>query len=412
MKSAASKENSESRAVANHSQGGLKGIALPAPANTVASLLQRTKDIASPASPNNAPPAQLQLAIGVAYKALAAVNVFTTPQKRVSDATLTVGSIYIVHEPVGGVGKVRIFDQATGARYILADGNDASFLEISAELDTDEYARAYYNADAHEYKDYHTNTQPTFDRDHVSEGNTGDCWLLGPLAAMAQSPKWRAHLMTNFGINAHDFTVRLYDPNSIGALTALQKTVTGHLPTYKAVAPVHPNPGLPRELVYSGQQKGTPDAFDLNPDTTPIWPSIFEKAVALLMGGYQKLDDGEANVGMAILGGVRPTRVTGASLNDPAWLTLKTDQFDKEAAITMTTKKNSAFSPLTPLAADIASIGGAYRGLLEDHVYVVKSLNANDVELHNPHGGHHPTAFLSKADVRTYISWVDYLPGN
>lgn len=390
MKSAAvPASSSSSRAIAQQAPSQQKGIAFPAPVHNVA-------------------PIQMQLAVGQTYKATFAVAVFSTPKKRNTDANLTVNNLYTVNRVVGNNARVELYEHGTGAKFVMADGNDASFESVVPRLDDDEHLNAQNDPGGLVYKDYHTNAQPVFSRDHVSEGNTGDCWLLGPLAAMAQSPKWRAHLLANFQINVSDFTIRLYTPGLLGAFVALQQTVSGHLPTYKAT---DTTTGV-RETVYGGQQKGLPDQFDANPNLAPIWPAIFEKAAAIVKGGYQALDDKEASEGMSLLGGQASIRVTGASLLDPQWHSLKVDQFDKEAAITMTTKKNADIGMLPAMAVNIAGVGAAHKGLLEDHVYVVKVLDVNDVELHNPHGGHHPTARLTKAEVRDYISWVDCLPGN
>ncbi|WP_164557817.1 DUF4157 domain-containing protein [Massilia atriviolacea] len=371
-------------------------------------------------------PLQRALAQGRTYRATAAVASFDRrlrmmrknkrAKKRLTavDTASTIATDSLVtvtaNEAEQGINYAVVHDHAADVdgRYV-SEAHDGSFASVLPRLDDDEHGNALNQPGGLEYKDYHTNAQPAFSRDDVSEGNTGDCWLIGPLAAMAQSTKWRAYLQTSFAINARDFTVRLFQVGATGALATLQQTVSGHLATYSAADTT----SQVRELVYAGQQQGLPDAFDQAPTTTAIWPAIFEKAAATVMGGYQALDDKEARLGFTMLGGGAATRLSGSAMDDANWANLKTEQFDKQAAMTMTTKKNADLSVgLADMSVDLAGLGAAFNGLLEDHVYVVAVLDDNGVTLHNPHRRHHPTGNLLKQDVRNYISHVDYLPGN
>lgn len=216
----------------------------------------------------------------------------------------------------------------------------------------------------------------------VSQGEVGDCWLLGPLCALSKSPLLRPVLAGNFSISEEkqSYAVKLF---SDSAKTVDISGTLFYIPKdEKAKA----------DLLFAGQQQFLPEKATVPLES--LWFCFIEKAVATFYGGYHLLDGGDpgtaaakqADLGFRLLTGFPVKTIIIDATTDfkesiKALLTAG-------AAIVFTTKANSELAEATglmktePLGEDKSGLN-----LLEDHVYVVDYISRDGtVKLYNPHG--------------------------
>jgi hypothetical protein len=121
---------------------------------------------------------------------------------------------------------------------------------------------------------------------HVAQGNLSDCYLATAMVAVARDAP--ATLMRNVVEQGNSVSVTLF-PMVDGQPTARTVTLDRFLPASKE-----------GHLVYAGQSSTK------TKDQVALWPSIVEKAVATLGGGYASLDQGGSAVtAMQLLTGSR-----------------------------------------------------------------------------------------------------------
>lgn len=365
-----------------------------------------------PFSSSPAPTAQFTLTENQTYIAVNDVNGFTTKTGKTA-ALVVKGQQYTVLGHVSG--RTLLYDRAGSKDVYIVNKLDNSdlndFTPVGPELATDDQTFISQYPDQVTFVDFFKANHLVPDINDVSEGNTGDCWLLGVMAAMVRSPKWIGELTKRFKLDVpkKQYSIDLSTgPSDItGKLNATTTvSVSGLLAVYTD------DTTKKQELLYAQQQFGVPGKFAMSPDNTAIWPAIIEKAIAMLLGGYQALDDKEADVGFKLLGGQEPQTMKGAAVDANAWKQLKKD-FDAEAAVTVTTTKNSSLGMAKKMSddgSDLVKIGSAYKKLVEDHVYTLVAMSDTEMTLRNPHGSNHPDK-LEQKDLALYVSRIDMLPG-
>ncbi len=112
----------------------------------------------------------------------------------------------------------------------------------------------------------------------VTQGLLGDCWLLGPLISLVNTPEGRDKISQMIEPNnapADLYMVTLYEGLSGGGLEPIQIPVTAKFPM------------LDGKLAFAGHRGKSKDA----PAKVALWPAIIEKAFAKLYGNsYSKLN--------------------------------------------------------------------------------------------------------------------------
>lgn len=399
MKTAAGKTSEETRAVAHALDKG-NGLAKPAPEIIGGGVIQR------------------KLKVNQTYEALKDQSAYDDLDTNGPKQVLT-GQLYTAMQHATGMYKQRtqLYDRTNNEYiFIKTQKNDAidalNFKALGPDLAQSDRQGINQHPDSITFKDYFKENNPVPDITHVSQGNIGDCWLLGVMAAVVRSPKWNAELFSRLAIDKvkREYVIKLAegvpDANTMKLPDENIVRVSGYLAQYI-------NMGTGKsELLYAQQLLGIPDAMDANPDTAAVWPAILEKAVAQYYGGYQKLDNKLPDKAFGLLTGTASKKVLGKNVTNETWGELKT-AFDTEGAITMTTRKNKDVTgtKLSVDGNDAVKINAAYKKLIEDHVYTVVGMTDAEITLRNPHGQHHPDKIVL-ADFGTHIHRVDWLPGN
>ena len=122
----------------------------------------------------------------------------------------------------------------------------------------------------------------------VTQGDLGDCWLLGPLSAAANTPVGQQKLTSMITPTASGFTVsfNVAPADTHGEWTVDPVPVISSFPMTKsgmfvfALAEKLPKPTVDRER-------------DVAATTCALWPAVIEKAWATRRGGYDLLAGGE-----------------------------------------------------------------------------------------------------------------------
>jgi hypothetical protein len=211
----------------------------------------------------------------------------------------------------------------------------------------------------------------------VEQNNLGDCFFLSSLASLAE----RRPEEVRAAIHARPdgtFAVRLFhEDHTTGTLAPREVVVDARIP----------------------EEHGAP-IYGTTMDGHGLWVSLFEKAFAVLRGGYSRIDGGDARAAIEALTG-RPARTTKLEHAHPdaIWealehaiasreITLASTYSDEDARATLA-RRHARGEP-TAHVADPFAFTYARRGLVEAHEYSVWGLSgAGDhraVHLRNPWG--------------------------
>lgn len=219
----------------------------------------------------------------------------------------------------------------------------------------------------------------------IAQGDTGDCWFLSSLAAVAE--KDPNFIKTHIRQNANGtYTVRLYQNGK-----PVDVTVTGDLPA--------------GDDMYARTPNGVG------------WAAIYEKAFAQLNGGYSKIEGGEGTTGMSDITG---QQTSGQTWGGPEFWKSAPSLADIQA-------KLKAGAAVTAGSTDDKFLwwGGNTldnNQIVADHEYYVKSVNMNHqpptITLVNPWGsggvedGHVMPQYvtLTQDQFNKYFNEADTLP--
>lgn len=197
----------------------------------------------------------------------------------------------------------------------------------------------------------------------IDQNSLGDCWMMGPLAAVAKNDPQRIKDMVQ---DNHDgtYTVTFKEFNFFGGWSDKKITVTADFPGG----------------INGGGHAGVGDKNIGGKGE--IWPLIIEKAYAQYKGGYDKLNGGNPNEFMMAITGKfttaydKPFSLLGAGLN--------ANQLQND------------FNAGKPIVFSTPKTGALGYGLVNNHCYAVQNVytDANGkkmVQLYNPWGNSHPS---------------------
>jgi hypothetical protein len=215
------------------------------------------------------------------------------------------------------------------------------------------------------------------DPSDISQGSLNDCYVLSPLAAIAQvDPGFIEDMVRDNGDGT--YSVRLREPHDRpwwqfwGSDTRdVWVTVTDEFPT------VNGNP------LYAKTGDGDRDHREL-------WPLIVEKAYAQHMGGYTAFTGGgDPYEVLADITGKEPTRLTNADASFDDLYQL----YEDGNAITTNTKTAGEVKDNPLFQAD----SPAGEPLVAWHIYYVVGMNEDNqtVTLRNPYGWDHGTVTVT-----------------
>jgi hypothetical protein len=192
----------------------------------------------------------------------------------------------------------------------------------------------------------------------IKQGQTGDCWMMASLAALASKDP--------------EAIKRMIKDNGDGTYTVTFKEKVLPFETY-VDKKITVNGAFPNSLSQPGDanSKGVGE----------IWPQVIEKAYAKYKGGYDKIEGGSPAEFLEAITGRPAVRRSGMMLDyDYSFQTLEND---------FNSGKNIVFGTYD-------AISGKY-GLIADHAYAVNRVYTDPtgrqmVELYNPWGNTHPQA--------------------
>lgn len=191
----------------------------------------------------------------------------------------------------------------------------------------------------------------------VVQGSAGTCFLLAPLAAIANvDPKLIRDAITQSDDGT--FTVRFFERGKGGKSTPIFRTVTAELP------------------LLDGQDR----VYARAADSKELWPSIVEKAYADWKGGYQVIDGGQSQNFIREL--------TGREAHGELLLFLTPKQV--EAKLSAAIKANRPMTATTWPAGSNGGLKVLEVGLREGHEFTImafeKSNGVPSVTLRDPNG--------------------------
>jgi hypothetical protein len=239
--------------------------------------------------------------------------------------------------------------------------------------------------------------------DDIAQGGIGDCWLLAPLAAIADTPEGKGTIkamITPHGA-AERYTVRFFIPVA-GGLTAERHVTVDNW--------------------FAGDDPESPD-FAQPVEDKGIWPLIVEKAVAEARGGLDRISGGSIDAAHILITGkpVRGYAFEGEnSLIDPTETKSRDEMWQILAEAIEHDRSVTAHIP--PKEADIttnilfgedddwAIIPLQHRGVTRATLKVrydiggdqVKTYNGGDAGLSITKGDNHPDLIFIEKEV--YVS--------
>jgi hypothetical protein len=192
----------------------------------------------------------------------------------------------------------------------------------------------------------------------IHQGQTGDCWMMAPLATLAQKDP--------------EAIKRMIQQNPDGTYTVTFKERQWPLDTY-VDRKVTVSGGFPNSLSQPGDKnrKGVGE----------IWPQIIEKAYAKYKGGYDKINGGNPAEFLEALTGRPSNQVPGFMTGMMYPFQQMENDFNSGKSVVLGTYDK----------------GNGNYGLVPDHAYALNRIYTDPtgrqmVELYNPWGNTHPQA--------------------
>ena len=223
----------------------------------------------------------------------------------------------------------------------------------------------------------------------IAQGAAEDCWFLSSLATIAlHHPELLEKNIADHGDGT--YTVTLYQPPGPDDVAAASSnSLWGE---EKRTFQIKVSGGLPHrdgERVFADAvaENGTPE----------LWVSLYEKALATYLGGYENIRPNNGTVGMALIAGATTTQTIASYLD----FSQVAEWFKKGDGLTVVS-----------MPADIAPEIEAYRDgtLMAEHVYYVSNVDAEagTVEIRNPFGWNHAPISMPWEAFKNTLGWIDH----
>jgi hypothetical protein len=201
----------------------------------------------------------------------------------------------------------------------------------------------------------------------INQGMIGDCWFLSAIDFTINHPLYRDRLQTDIVTSVNDMSaikIKLYD-TATG--TWQQTYVDTCLPVNGDILPA------------------CVSVLSKNPNE--IWPSMLEKGLAKMCGGYQNIEGGLMSEGMCFLHGGRGFFI---SSKDIIPVLLSDKQYLEEFVDDLRYLFAEGYGIFTAWEVDMFTDDRAERGLVNGHAYSVLDMKEVDgvwiFKLKNPWG--------------------------
>jgi hypothetical protein len=219
---------------------------------------------------------------------------------------------------------------------------------------------------------------PALSYNEIDQGTLGDCWVLSSFGEEALTNPSAIPQMIHSNGNGTE-TVTLYT------------SATGQLPTSGTTSYMPVNV-LVNNALFSpvGVNGAASISQGVIGDTQAIWPQVLESAFATLNGGYAAIGAG----GYPVVALEEMTGMSAISLqpDQMTWAGLLAD-LDSDELMVFTT---------------VASTRALPDGLVSDHAYMLKGVNANGtVQLANPWGFDQPAPIAFSALESAGVGSID-----
>jgi hypothetical protein len=229
------------------------------------------------------------------------------------------------------------------------------------------------------------------DPNDVKQGSLGDCYLLAAMMAVAKSnPSAIQKLIKPRGKGIYE--VSLYVSQQIKTvyrrIRLLGRTI--RIPIGRKIVKVPQIITVTDSFpVGSNGKAAFAKTADLTPESEPeLWVMLLEKAYAVYMGGYDKIEGGDPGKAMEILTG-NSTKTFSCDTYSDKQLTniikyaVKHQLPITAASRTLSYEKNGKTLP------NSLGIEAEKYGIVGNHAYVVNNISGSSVDLRNPWGSHH-----------------------
>ena len=234
------------------------------------------------------------------------------------------------------------------------------------------------------------------DANDVRQGSLGDCYLLAGMASVARAnPQAIQRLIRDRGNGIYDVTIYI---DSLGISEQKIGPLSIPVPTVKKAPKV-----ITVNDVFPISSKGKA-AFakegDLGPQGPELWVMLVEKAYAIHMGGYGKIEGG--NPGKAI------ELITGNGHSD-----YETSKFSDKQIASMINRALKHRLPVTAYTPDFKNKDKAFKqdaeklGVVGNHAYSPSDINVSSgtINLQNPWGQAHVNGLSISNFKKFYVKF-------
>lgn len=242
------------------------------------------------------------------------------------------------------------------------------------------------------------------DPNDVKQGSLGDCYLLAAMMAVAKSnPSAIQKLIKPKGKGIYE--VSLYVSQQIKTvyrrIRLLGRTI--RIPVGRKIVKVPQIITVTDSFpVGSNGKAAFAKTADLTPESEPeLWVMLLEKAYAVYMGGYDKIEGGDPGKAMEILTGNSSRTFPSDSYSDKQMTNIIKYAVKHQLPITAASRTLSYEKNGKTLPNSLGLEAEKY-GIVGNHAYVINNISGSNLDLRNPWGSHHISG-LSISNFRKFF---------
>lgn len=214
----------------------------------------------------------------------------------------------------------------------------------------------------------------------IDQGQTGDCYLLSSMGALAKS---NPNLFD--GKNEDSIVQKEGDNYVVTFYPRLHRASKERTKVAITVSPEVLTDRTGRPL-YQGLADGE------------LWAVVVEKAYAQLLGGYDNIEGGTPREALATLTGKEAKTIDPKFYKKKDLLARLLEALDKKQPVIF----SSSGKGENPIQIPLLNTTNATQTLLEGHAYTLDRVQNDSIFLYNPHGQQHLE--INPSQVKTYFS--------
>jgi hypothetical protein len=229
------------------------------------------------------------------------------------------------------------------------------------------------------------------DPNDVKQGSLGDCYLLAAMMAIAKTNPGAIQKLVkekDKGI----YEVSLYVSQQVKTIyrriRLLGRTIK--IPVGRKVVKVPKVITVTDTFPVGNNGKAAfAKTADLTPESEPeLWVMLIEKAYAIYMGGYDKIEGGDPGKAMEMLTGNSGRTFKCDSYSDKQMTNIIKYAIKHQLPITAASRTLSYEKNGKTLPTALGIEAEKY-GIVANHAYIVNNISGTNVDLRNPWGSHH-----------------------